>query len=98
MNGNKVKCVVIENDFKEKTESRTTVEKINTYSKQEFIDIIRESGIVGLGGAGFPTYVKYTPESINTLVVNAVECEPYITADFSLTIDKVKKRKLSLLF
>ena len=87
-NGSKVKSVVIENDFKEKTKENVNIEKLASYTHQEFIDILKTSGIVGMGGAGFPTYVKYDNESINTLVVNAVECEPYITADFSLTIDK----------
>lgn len=91
MNGNKVKCIVIENDYKEKMDLRTTNEKISNYTKQEFTDIVRDAGIVGLGGAGFPTYIKYNSDNIKTLVINAVECEPYITADFSLTIDKCEE-------
>lgn len=91
MNGNKVKCIVIENDYKEKMDLRTTNEKISNYTKQEFTDIVRDAGIVGLGGAGFPTYIKYNSDNIKTLVINAVECEPYITADFSLTLDKCEE-------
>jgi len=81
--GNKVKCVVIENDFKEQVKNNLTLsDKINNYTKEEFIEIIKNSGIVGLSGAGFPTYVKYNTDiKINTLIVNAIECEPYITAD-----------------
>ena len=85
LNGQKVKCVVIENDFKEKIEQKINVKKeINKYTKEEFIDLIKENGVVGLGGAGFPTYVKYEPKKIKTLIVNAVECEPYITSDYSI--------------
>lgn len=53
-------------------------------SHHELLDILRESGIVGLGGAGFPTHVKLHPTKetvIDTLILNGVECEPYITAD-----------------
>lgn len=84
-NGKKIKCVVIENDFKEKIEQKLSVKRnINKYTKEEFIERLKENGIVGLGGAGFPTYVKYEAKNINTLIVNAVECEPYITADEAL--------------
>lgn len=88
-NGEKVKCVVIENDFKEKIEQKLSIKKnINQYSKEEFLELLKESGIIGMGGAGFPTYVKYESKNINTLIVNAVECEPYIMADYALA--KVK--------
>ena len=91
-NGKKVKCVVIENDFKEKIENKTNVTKnINKYSKDEFIEIIKENGIVGLGGAAFPTYVKYEHNKINTLIINAVESEPYITADYALAKSKCEE-------
>lgn len=84
--GNKVKCVVIENDFKEKIERKIEIKKqINKYTKEEFIERIKEDGIVGLGGAGFPTYVKYdTKKKIKTLIVNAVECEPFISVDYEI--------------
>lgn len=91
-NGQNVKCVVIENDFKEKIEQKVSVKRsINKYTKEEFIEILKENGIVGLGGAGFPTYVKYEPKKINTLIVNAVECEPYITADHILAKQKCEE-------
>ena len=64
-NGEKVKCVVIENDFKEKIEQKLSVKRsINKYTKEEFLNLLMENGIVGLGGAGFPTYVKYEPKNI----------------------------------
>lgn len=51
--------------------------------KQSFIKAVRESGACGLGGAGFPTHIKLNPKTeIDTLVINAAECEPYITADY----------------
>ena len=91
-NGTKVKCVVIENDFKEKIETISSVKKnISKYTKEEFLEILRENGIVGLGGAGFPTYIKYEGKKKTTLIVNAVECEPYITADQSLALVKCEE-------
>ncbi|MEG0571188.1 MAG: electron transport complex subunit RsxC [Oscillospiraceae bacterium] len=53
-------------------------------NKQEFIDAVRKSGVVGLGGAGFPSFIKLDYkkiENVTTLVINAAECEPYITSD-----------------
>lgn len=90
LDGDKVKCVVIENDFKEKIEEKQYVrDSINHYTKKEFIKIIQDRGIVGMGGSGFPTYIKYDSENeIKTLIVNAVECEPYVTADIMLIREK----------
>lgn len=52
-------------------------------SKEEIFEAIKEAGLVGLGGAGFPTYVKYNnPQGIHTLLVNGVECEPFLTTDY----------------
>lgn len=54
-------------------------------SAQQFIDVLRDSGLTGLGGAGFPTYAKLLAslqKPIDTLIVNAAECEPYITVDY----------------
>lgn len=93
ISGKEVKCAVIENDFKERISEEIEVPKqINNISKKEFINKIRDCGIVGLGGGGFPTYVKYdTDTKINTLIVNALECEPYITADYMLIKEKCEE-------
>ena len=57
-------------------------------TKEDFVKAIRESGLVGLGGAGFPTHIKLNaPSKIDTLVVNAAECEPYITVDYRECIE-----------
>lgn len=91
--GDLVKCVVIENDFKERIERNHFVrERINDYTKKEFISILQDCGIVGEGGAGFPTYAKYnTDMEIKTLIVNALESEPYITNDSALLKEKVEE-------
>lgn len=91
-NGAKVKCVVIENDYLDALENEYENNDITKYTKKEFIKTIQECGIVGLGGSGFPTYIKYnTDQKINTLIVNAVECEPYITADYVLIREKCEE-------
>ena len=55
-----------------------------------FVKAIRESGLVGLGGASFPTHIKFNPKNIDdvhTLIVNAAECEPFITSDHRLMLE-----------
>lgn len=92
-NKKKVNAVVIDNDYKEKIDAKQIIRKdLNKLSKEEFLEIIENCGIIGMGGAGFPTYVKYnTDKKINTLLVNAVECEPYITADYTLINEKCEE-------
>ncbi len=61
------------------------------YSKEELIDIVKQQGIVGTGGATFPTHVKVSVprgKSVDALVVNGVECEPYLTADHRLMLEQ----------
>ena len=83
--GRPVNHVVIENDFKyaklENVLNKVTLES----SQEEIFAAIKEAGLVGLGGAGFPTYIKYgKTEGIHTLLINAVECEPYLTTDYHM--------------
>lgn len=74
--------LVIENDFKYENKLLTKYD-YKKESKEKLLEALKESGMVGLGGAGFPTYVKYSSTaSINSLLVNAVECEPYLTTDY----------------
>lgn len=88
-NGILSKFMKIENDFKEKNNFKE--KNLDKLTKEEFINNIHENGIIGLGGAGFPTYIKYNNDNIKTLIINAVECEPYITADYMLTLNKIKE-------
>ena len=83
-NGQDVLSVVIENDFKDTEDtSMTAYEDYSKLSDDEIIDIIREAGIVGMGGATFATNIKAATsmEKVKTLIANACECEPYITSD-----------------
>ncbi len=60
-------------------------------SREELVEFTKNAGLVGLGGAAFPTYVKYLkPEGITTVLINGVECEPYITADYKLMMEDPK--------
>lgn len=71
----------IQNNGEETTYTKEKEKK--NYTKEEILSLLKEAGICGMGGAGFPTYIKYsTKEKINTLIVNAVACEPYITSDY----------------
>ena len=75
--------VVIENDGKYEEEKPFTPADFEKLSHKELEEFVKEAGIVGCGGAGFPSYVKYMmPEKIDTLIINAVECEPFITSDY----------------
>ena len=83
-NGREVLSVVIENDFQDTMdETMKAHEDYSKLSDDEIIEIIREAGIVGMGGATFATNIKAASsmEKVNTLIANACECEPYITAD-----------------
>ncbi|ATG58610.1 MULTISPECIES: electron transport complex subunit RsxC [Pseudoalteromonas] len=77
--------VVIEPDGKDEWCTLSPISEPKTLSHTELVDIIHQAGISGMGGAGFPTYIKAdTKQKIDFFIVNAVECEPYITADDTL--------------
>ena len=77
--------VVIEPDGKDEWCTLNPISEPKTLSQTELVDIIHQAGISGMGGAGFPTYIKAdTKQKIDFFIVNAVECEPYITADDTL--------------
>ena len=93
-NGSTVMSVVIENDHLgtlcEDIKPRTQ-EEVDALTKEEIISIVREAGIVGMGGATFPTYVKLGGQGVDTVIVNAGECEPYITSDDRLCREQPEK-------
>ena len=86
LNGSKATCVVIENDEEYKGIEGLGEERDYTkLSKDEIRDIVKEAGVVGMGGAGFPTNVKLAPkepDKIDYILVNGAECEPYLTSDY----------------
>ncbi len=75
-------CLFIEVDFEDTWIKREICQDYRQLSNQEIINKIADAGIAGMGGAGFPTHIKVsTTPDINFLIINAAECEPYITAD-----------------
>ncbi len=84
-NNKLVKCVVIENDFKEKHLDKTGKKNlISKYSLDEFIYMLKEKAIVGMSGNGFPTYVKYENQKLKYMIVNGCECEVGVSCDSAL--------------
>ena len=75
-------CIVIENDHRDEWVERNPVgDDFHHMNSHSLRNIVRDAGIVGLGGAAFPSAVKQTEMDIATLIINGVECEPYITCD-----------------
>lgn len=86
-NGKTAPAITIESDGEMTPDESIAVPQVN--SKEDFIEAVKKSGIVGLGGAGFPTYVKFaTDKKIDALVINGAECEPYITSDSVTMVDR----------
>ncbi len=87
-NGGEDTVIVIETDKKQEMYEGIEVPKVT--NREEFVKAIRASGLVGLGGASFPTHIKYNPKNIDevhTLIVNGAECEPFITSDHRLMLE-----------
>ncbi|MPM23886.1 Electron transport complex subunit RsxC [bioreactor metagenome] len=83
-------AVVIENDFKNTPSPDIHPRNVDDLTAQEIISIIKEAGITGMGGAGFPTHVKLSSAigKADTLILNGAECEPSITADHRLMLEQ----------
>ena len=90
--GAMAESIVIENDNEYKKIAGFGVERDYTkLSKDEIRTIIKNAGIVGMGGAAFPTHVKLTPKDENGIthvIVNAAECEPYLTSDYRIMLEE----------
>ena len=90
-NGKLTDFIKIENDFKDTLDSHVfvrTPEQIAALTKDDMVQILKDCALVGLGGSSFPTYVKFqTDKPINMILINGIECEPYITADHRLMLE-----------
>ncbi|MBU4473540.1 MAG: electron transport complex subunit RsxC [Candidatus Omnitrophica bacterium] len=88
------KSIIIQGDGQDKSQipnpkSQTDIENL---TPEQIRNIVFEAGIVGMGGAAFPTHIKLSPPSpVDTLIVNGTECEPYLTADYRLMLEKTKE-------
>lgn len=94
-NGQKVKAIVVENDHQ--YEEDPSINKAFNYkdmTREEIINVIKEAGIVGMGGAGFPTHIKLSPpedKEIDHIILNGAECEPYLTSDYRVMLEEPER-------
>ena len=92
--GTKTECIVIENDGQYQEVEYEPVKPLEDMSREEVLEKIGNAGIVGMGGAGFPTRVKLSPkepEKIDYIIANCAECEPYITADYRRMLENTEE-------
>ena len=92
--GDMVMSIVIDNDHRFEEVAWPAVKPFEELSKEEKINLIKDAGIVGMGGAGFPTAVKLSPkepEKIEYVIVNCAECEPYLTSDYRKMLEEPEK-------
>ncbi len=90
--GSMANSIIIDNDDQYETlEGINVARDYSNFTKEEILGMVKAAGVVGLGGAGFPTHVKLAPknpDAIDHVIVNAAECEPYITADYRCLLEK----------
>ena len=92
--GDMVNSIIIENDGLYNEVEYEVVEDVTALSKEDIINKVKEAGVVGMGGAGFPTYVKLSPkepDKIEYIIANGAECEPYLTTDYRRMIENSEK-------
>lgn len=92
--GGMVDSMIVENDGMYEEAAPIFSGNPDELSKDEIIKIIEEAGIVGMGGAGFPTNVKLSPKNadiIDSIIVNGAECEPYLTSDYRRMVEQTDK-------
>ncbi len=92
--GGTVNSIVIENDGEYEEVEYPAVKPLDEMTKEEILNTIGNAGIVGMGGAGFPTRVKLSPkepDKIDYIIANCAECEPYITADYRCMLEIPEK-------
>ncbi len=93
--GQMVESIIVENDNEYKTiEGYGQKRDYKKLSKEEIRQYVKDAGIVGMGGAGFPTHVKLTPKDDNKIdyvLVNGAECEPYLTSDYRMMLEEPEK-------
>lgn len=92
--GDSVMSIVVDNDNQYEEMPMQPPGPLESLRREQIIDCIKEAGIVGMGGAGFPTYVKLSPkepEKIEYCIANCAECEPYLTSDYRRMLEEPEK-------
>ncbi len=94
-NGSYADEIIIESDGEMSVDENIKAPIVN--SKEDFLAAVKNCGVVGLGGAGFPTHVKLTTDkTIEYLIINSAECEPYITSDTRTMIDRSEEMAVAI--
>ncbi|OWZ83897.1 electron transport complex subunit RsxC [Natranaerobius trueperi] len=89
--GKKAKTIVIESDGQDEADYSGGYDSLDELSSDDIKKIVKEAGIVGMGGATFPTHVKLSPpedKPIDTVIINGAECEPYLTSDHRMMLEQ----------
>ncbi|MDE7430198.1 MAG: electron transport complex subunit RsxC, partial [Lachnospiraceae bacterium] len=92
--GDSVMSIIIENDGLYEEVEYPERKPLEEMTREEIIECVKEAGIVGMGGAGFPTFIKLSPkepEKIDYVIANCAECEPYLTSDYRRMIEEPEK-------
>ncbi len=92
--GDNVMSIVVENDRQYEEVEYPSVKPLERLTREEILKLIKEGGVVGMGGAGFPTHVKLAPkdpDAIEHVIANCAECEPYLTSDYRRMIEEPEK-------
>ena len=92
--GDNVMSIVVENDGRYDEVEYPKRKPLDEMTREEIIEQIKEAGIVGMGGAGFPTFIKLSPkepEKIDYVIANCAECEPYLTSDYRRMLEEPEK-------
>ncbi len=92
--GDMVESIVIDNDGLFEEVEYEPVKPLEELSKEEVIGLIKKAGVVGMGGAGFPTHVKLSPkepDKIEYIIANCAECEPYLTSDYRRMLEEPER-------
>lgn len=92
--GDNVNAIVIENDGKYEEVDYGECKPLSELTKEEIVKKVQEAGVVGMGGAGFPTHVKLSPkepDKIEYVIANCAECEPYLTSDYRRMLEEPQK-------
>ena len=92
--GDNVMSIIVENDGLYEEVEYPEVRPLAEMTREEIIEQVKEAGIVGMGGAGFPTFIKLSPkepEKIDYVIANCAECEPYLTSDYRRMLEEPEK-------
>lgn len=92
--GDSIMSIIIENDGLYEEVEYPERKPLEEMTREEIIECVKEAGIVGMGGAGFPTFIKLSPkepEKIDYVIANCAECEPYLTSDYRRMLEEPEK-------